>query len=178
MSIVSTGRIAPATAGLACLALGALALASCARSPIAPTPIPPFYQRLDIGGRSVDPASSLSMINEYRGNKGLAPLTWDPALAAVAQAQADRQAGVDKVLSVEESGVATDLKRTGAPVKSFAANFSAGYRTFAEAFSGWRESKVHNATMLAPRATRIGLATAYKPSSKYQIYWALVVVEQ
>jgi uncharacterized protein YkwD len=61
--------------------------------------------------------------------------------------------------------------------RSFLANFSAGYRTFAEAFSGWRESKVHDATMLAPRATRIGLATAQAPNSKYKIFWTMVVVE-
>ena len=54
------------------------------------------------------------------------------------------------------------------------ANLSAGYHTLAEAFSGWRESAPHDATMLAPRATKMGIATAYAPGSKYKVYWALL----
>ena len=57
------------------------------------------------------------------------------------------------------------------------ANLSAGYHTLAEAFSGWRDSPAHNAVMLAPRATRMGIATAYAPNSKYKVYWALLVAE-
>ena len=29
--------------------------------------------------------------------------------------------------------------------------------------------------MLAPDATRMGIATAYAPNSKYRVYWALLV---
>ncbi|MCE1235636.1 MAG: CAP domain-containing protein [Hyphomicrobiales bacterium] len=163
-------RLAPA------LALGA-ALAACSRGPAPVEHTPPFYQRLDIGGRSVDPASSLSMINQYRVNNGLQPLHWDPTLARIAQAQADQMAGKDRVHSTDEAGLDRDLAGAGIGYASFLANFSAGYRTFAEAFSGWRESPKHNATMLSARATTVGLATAYAPSSKYKIFWTLVVVE-
>ncbi|MDK9697654.1 MAG: CAP domain-containing protein [Siculibacillus sp.] len=152
------------------------ALAACSRGPV-PETRPAFYARLDQTGGAVDPASSLSMINMYRANKGLAPLIWDPALARVAQGQVDRMAAADKVQSVEEAHLDRDLAAAGIGHTSFLANFSAGYRTFAEAFSGWRESKVHDATMVAPRASRVGLATAQAPHSKYKIFWSLVVVE-
>jgi len=158
------------------LAVVPAVLAGCSRAPVADKE-PAFYRRLDLTGGSVDPASSLSMINMYRSNKGLAPLAWDPTLARVAQGQVDRMAAADKVHSVEEARLDGDLAAAGIGYQSFLANFSAGYRTFAEAFSGWRESKVHDATMLAPRATRIGLATAQAPNSKYKIFWTLVVVE-
>ena len=49
------------------------------------------------------------------------------------------------------------------------------YHTLAEAFSGWRESAPHNRVMLDAKATRIGIATAYAPKSKYKVYWALAV---
>ena len=172
MSSPLSRRIAVVTA----VVIPALGLAACSRTPTHEA-TPAFYQRLDHTGGTVDPASSLSMINMYRGNKGLPPLTWDPALARVAQGQVDRMAAVDKVHSVEDARLDGDLAGAGIGYKSFLANFSAGYRTFAEAFSGWRESKVHDATMLAPRATRIGLATAQAPNSKYKIFWTLVVVE-
>ena len=54
-------------------------------------------------------------------------------------------------------------------------NASAGYRTLAEAFSGWRDSPKHNAVMLDGRATRMGIATAYSPGSKYRVFWSLVL---
>ena len=162
---------------LAPLVLAGAALAACSRGPAPVEHTPPFYQRLDIGGHSVDPASSLSMINQYRGNNGLAPLVWDPTLARVAQAQADQMAGKDRVHSTEEAGLDRELAGAGIAYGSFLANFSAGYRTFAEAFSGWRESAKHNATMLDRRASKVGLATAYAPNSKYKIFWTLVVVE-
>lgn len=162
---------------LAPLVVVGAALAACSRPPAPVEHVPPFYQRLDIGGRSVDPASSLGMINQYRGNNGLSPLVWDPTLARIAQSQADQMAAKDRVHSTEEAGLDRELQAAGIPYASFLANFSAGYRTFAEAFSGWRESAKHNATMLSQRATRVGLATAYAPNSKYKIFWALVVVE-
>ncbi|NNC01122.1 CAP domain-containing protein, partial [Corallococcus exiguus] len=55
------------------------------------------------------------------------------------------------------------------------ANLSAGYHTLAEAFSGWRESPQHDRVLLDPRATRMGIATAFTPNSKYKVYWVLVV---
>ena len=161
---------------LAAVGLAAVTLAACSRGP-APEPQPAFYHRLDQTGGAVDPASSLSMINLHRANKGLAPLVWDAGLARVAQGQVDRMAAADRVHSVEEARLDGDLGAAGIGYKSFLANFSAGYRTFAEAFSGWRESKTHDATMLAPRATRVGLATAQAPHSKYKIFWTMVVVE-
>lgn len=170
MSLVSIGRRAAVVALLA-------AVAACSRGPAPQDKQPAFYQRLDITGRAVDPASSLSMVNQYRGNNGLAPLVWDPALARIAQGQSDRMAMADKVHSVADAHLDADLAGAGVGYVGYLANFTAGYRTFAEAFSGWRESKVHNATMLAPRATRIGLATAQAPNSKYKVFWTMVVVE-
>lgn len=160
-------------AALAC----AVVLVGCSHPPAPTERTPPFYDRLDVSGRPVDPASSLSMMNQYRGNHGLPPLQWDPTLARIAQAQVDDMARLDRVRSSEEAQLPAAFAAAGVAQASYLANFSAGYRTFAEAFSGWRESKVHEATMLAPRASRIGLATAYAPGSKYKIFWTLVVVE-
>ena len=56
-------------------------------------------------------------------------------------------------------------------------NVSAGYRTLAEAFSGWRELERHNANMLAPGARRFGIAARYAPDSKYKVYWTAIFAE-
>ena len=61
--------------------------------------------------------------------------------------------------------------------KTAAENISAGYHTLAEAFSGWRDSPPHRANMLLKGATRMGIAAVYTPSSKYKVYWALILAE-
>jgi uncharacterized protein YkwD len=53
-------------------------------------------------------------------------------------------------------------------------NVGAGYHTLAEAFSGWRDSPSHRANMLN-RGTRMGIASAYAPGSKYKVFWALIL---
>lgn len=158
-------------------ALGAGLLAGCSSAPPVVPATPAFYQRLDQTGGAVDPASSLGMVNQYRANRGARPLVWDPALARVAQAQADRMAGLGRVQSNEEAKLDAELKAAGIGYRRYLSNLSAGYRTFAEAFSGWRELKQHDANMTDPGVARIGLATAQAPNSKYRIFWAMVLVE-
>jgi uncharacterized protein YkwD len=53
----------------------------------------------------------------------------------------------------------------------------AGYHTLAQAFSGWRDSPPHRANMLLNGATRMGIAAAYAPKSKYKVFWALILAE-
>lgn len=173
MNLFSTFRIG--LAGLA-PALAAL-LAGCSAAPEPPPAQPAFYQRLDQSGGAVDPASSLGMVNHYRANLGAPPLAWDPALARIAEMQARRMATLDRVQTEQEAKLDAELKAAGIGFRSYASNLTAGYRTFAEAFSGWRELKQHNANMIDPRKTRIGLATAQAPGSKYKIFWAMVLVE-
>lgn len=157
----------------------AATLSACASQPVRVERTPPFYQRLDVAGRAVDPASSISMINEYRRGKGLPALALDPHLARLAQEQATWMGSRDQVrTSLEkERALSTRLKTAGVAAGAADENVSAGYRTFAEAFSGWRESKPHNAVMLNPKATRAGIATSFQPTSKYQVFWSLVVAE-
>jgi len=140
-------------------------------------PTPPFYERLDLTGKQVDGPSSIGMINQYRGNNGLRPLVWNATLAQVARRAADHMASAGKVESADEIHAGDALMQSGYRYKTYVANFSAGYRTFAEAFSGWRELKENNAHMLDGRATEVGLATSYVPGSKYQVFWALVLAE-
>jgi uncharacterized protein YkwD len=161
----------------AVLGLGAVMLSGCSTVRETPSPTPPFYQRLDLTGRQVDGPSSLGMINQYRGNNGLRPLALNPVLTEVARRAADRMGQAGKVLSADEIQLGAQLTQSGYRYKTYVANLSAGYRTFAEAFSGWRELKENNAHMLDGRATEVGLATVYVPGSKYQIFWALVIAE-
>jgi uncharacterized protein YkwD len=157
---------------LVILSFAALALAACQSETRAPrNQTPSFYASMANADARVDAAMARDMISAYRGNKGLGPLTVDPNLQAAAQAEAEAMAAADRPSSADAFKARLAASGIAAP----AANLSAGYHTLAEAFSGWRESPQHNRVLLDPQATRIGIATAYTPHSKYKVYWALVV---
>jgi uncharacterized protein YkwD len=147
-----------------------LALAACAEPP-KPSGQPSFYNNLGNAQAQVDASTARAMISAYRMNTGLGALVLDAALVAEAQNVANSMAAADKPASAERTkAVLVARGITGSEV-----NLSAGYRTLAEAFSGWRESAQHDKVMKAPAAKRMGIATSYTPNSKYQVYWALVV---
>jgi uncharacterized protein YkwD len=154
------------------ISLSALVLAACqSEKPVARSETPSFYVSMARADATVDAAMARDMIGAYRGNNGLGRLALDADLQAAAQAEADAMAAADK----PSSGDAFKARLAAAGFAAPAANLSAGYHTLAEAFSGWRESPQHNRVLLDPKATRIGIATAYAPNSKYKVYWALAV---
>jgi uncharacterized protein YkwD len=102
-------------------------------------------------------------------------VTVDPALMRLAEAQARAMAARDKLDHDAIRDITKRLKASGYDTKVAAENIGAGYHTLAEAFSGWRDSPSHRRNMLLPGATRMGIAAAYAPSSKYKVFWALIL---
>ena len=138
---------------------------------------PSFYRNLAQPGAEFDATSAASMISGYRANNGLPAVTLDPELMKLAQAQAEVMAKRDKLDHGAGRPFVQRLKASGYDAKRAAENVSAGYHTFAEAFSGWRDSNPHRANMLLAGATRMGIAAVYTPASKYKVYWALILAE-
>jgi uncharacterized protein YkwD len=138
---------------------------------------PPFYEDLARVDGVVDAATAAQMISQYRINNGLSPVTADPQLTSIAKSQADAMAAAGNVQAslAPNQQLATRMASIGEPKTAAAENVSAGYRTFAEAFSGWRESPKHNQVLLTKDATRLGIATAYAPNAKHKVFWSLVM---
>lgn len=151
-----------------------LLLAACGTTE--DTSKPAFYDDLAKSGQPVDPVAAASILNAYRGTKGLSQVSLDPVLTKLAQDQANAMAAADQ-LSHEVGGrtFVNRMKASGFDPKIAVENVGAGYHTLAEAFSGWRDSPPHNKNMLTPDVTRMGIATAFAPKSKYKVYWALVL---
>ena len=167
--LVSTG------AGLVAAAALAL-LCACSSERELPTGEPSFYRSMAAAGAQVDAATAASMISGFRTNNGLTPVTVDPALMKMAEAQAQAMASRDKL---DHDAISTfrDRLKQGYSARTAAENVGAGYHTLAEAFSGWRDSPPHRANMLLSGATRMGIATAYSPKSKFKVFWALILAE-
>ncbi|MET0633727.1 MAG: CAP domain-containing protein [Xanthobacteraceae bacterium] len=153
----------------------ALALVAGCAADRDPPSEPTFYRSLAEAGGQLDAATAASMISGYRSNNGLTPVTVDPELMKLADAQARAMASRDKLDHNVIRGFNERLRAQGYQAKTAVENISAGYHTLAEAFSGWRDSPPHRANMLLNGATRMGIAAVYAPKSKYKVFWALIL---
>ena len=153
-------------------ALALLGFSGCAGDAPPPSGQPSFYRNLAEGGQ-LDPAAAQSMISGYRANNGLGAVVIDPTLMKLAEEQSRAMIARDKL--DHNVGKGFQQRIHGYDAKVAVENISAGYHTLAEAFSGWRESPPHRATMLNKDATRMGIAAVYSPKSKYKVFWTLIL---
>lgn len=164
--------------GVAAFACGTLliaaGLAGCTDN-APPSGQPSFYQDLAQPGMALDAAAAQSMISGYRSNNGLAPVTLDPELMQLAEEQARAMAARDKLDHDVAHPFSERIRKCGFDASVAVENIAAGYRTLAEAFSGWRESPSHRANMLNASVTRMGIAAVYTPKSKYKVFWSLIL---
>jgi uncharacterized protein YkwD len=173
-----------ATTTMSTLLAGVLLLAgltACAidQAPEPPAPAssgrPTFYEDLAQTGAEVDTASAASMISGYRRNNGLSGVSANPLLMKAAAAQARAMASRNQLEHNVAGEFSTRIRGSGYDAKLAAENIGAGYRTLADAISGWRGSPSHRENMLLKGATHFGIAAAYAPGSKYKVFWALIL---
>ena len=85
----------------------------------------------------------------------------------------------DAVLDDRAQTLATAYAKTGTPPVMPAGvtimRVSAGYNTFAEAFSSWRNAPADAAAIADRSATRAGLGVAYQANSANGVYWVLLL---
>ena len=152
----------------------AAVLAGCAGDREPPSE-PSFYRSLAGPNVELDAATAASMISGYRRNNGLSPVEIDPRLMQLAHEQARAMAEKNKLGHDVKADFKTRLAAGGFGGRLAVENVSAGYHTLAEAFSGWRDSPPHRANMLQNGVSRMGIAAVYAPSSKYKVFWTLIL---
>lgn len=146
-------------------ALTGLILAGCSIGGLATAPgalAPGLSARMDQPGATLDRAQALDLVNAYRAASGVAPLSHDAALDGTAQVLANQYA---------QTGNAP-----GTPQGLKVMKLSAGYATFAETFSGWRNVAADAADLRA-NAAKAGVGVAFNPGSAYGIHWVLVLAD-
>src|SRR5690606_3915410 len=137
---------------LAFIAIGlaaTLAISGCSSFGGAAKPAglsPGLSARMDQPGATLDSQQAIALINSYRATRNLAPLTPDAGLDGTAQALANQYAQTGNAPAKPQA--LTEMK------------LSAGYATFAETFSGWRNSPA-DAAGLAAQASKAGVAMAF-----------------
>ena len=152
----------------------ALLLAGCAGNE-APVQQPSMYADMAVPGAKLDAQAAAIMISQYRQNNGLGTVVVDPELTKLAEQQSQAMAARNKMDHNVKGPLEKRLGASGYPAKLAVENVSAGYHTLAEAFSGWRDSPPHKANMLKNGVTKLGIAAAYAPNTKYKVFWTLIL---
>lgn len=154
--------------------LATAALAGCAEIPLIKTnPL----QQMPLGGIALNPETARRMINSYRQEKGLRPLTLNNQLNQAARRHAKDLARGGRIShrGSDGSNPWTRIKAAGYKAKLSAENVGAGQRSFAEVLRGWKKSPGHNKNLLLPDAVHMGIALEKNPDSRFQTFWALVL---
>ena len=127
------------------------------------------------GAATVSSADAAAKISEYRRSRGQGAVAVDATLTAIALRHAQAMARAGKMSHNLGGSFTSRLGKGGYDALIAAENLAAGPRNLDEALSSWRGSKGHNANLLKPGVTQIGIAVAYAPNNRYGNYWALVL---
>lgn len=140
------------------IAVSLVALAACSTGGgLAPG----LTERMDSNTAQLNTADALGIINHYRATVGVGPLVEDPTLSALASTMARNYAKTGRQQSKPDG--TSEIR------------YSAGYPTFAETFSGWRNSGQQSLVMSSNNVSRVGIAVVYEEHSPYGVYWAVIV---
>jgi len=129
------------------------------------------------GGSSACPTGEelvmLALINDFRAENGVGPLTLSPTLTAAADFHSQDMANRN-YFSHDLPGIGTwsqNISNYGYGGGTRAENIAAGYSDAARTVDGWINSPGHRTNMLNPNLHAIGIASAYNANSQYGTYW-------
>ena len=115
----------------------------------------------------------VELLNAYRGQLGLGPVTLNYELGAAAEYHS-----VDMAMNnyfghyaLDGTDAGTNIQNFGYTGFPYAENIAAGMATAQEVLIGWQNSPDHNATMTNPQYTEIGIGRHYNEASQYGWYW-------
>jgi uncharacterized protein YkwD len=113
-----------------------------------------------------------ALISQYRRAHGLPAVRTDAQLTAVA----DRQARAMAKSGVMDHNVAGAFaaRVANVPVGAAGENLAEGTKSWAETIQRWETSAGHNANLLLPDATHIGVGVAYNEQT-HEAFRALVI---
>ena len=142
---------------LALIAALTLGLAACTS-----TGLPGgLTQRMDAPGAQLNRTDAVNIVNQFRQTSGTAPLVESGDLDAIAQNLAAQYG---------KTGIAPNRPQGVVEIR-----LAAGTATFAETFSGWRNSAADAKALSNPAATQVGIGVLYSENTPYGTYWVILL---
>ncbi|MDE2016251.1 MAG: CAP domain-containing protein [Hyphomicrobiales bacterium] len=122
---------------------------------------------------AVDAARAAAVVSAYRAAHGLGPVRVDASLMAVAGAQARAMARADRLDHSVAGSFGARIEAGGVGTSNAVENVAGGYRDLRSVIEGWEASPEHDANLLAPAVTRLGIAAFHSAGSRLDPYWSL-----
>jgi uncharacterized protein YkwD len=131
----------------------------------------------DYSATKLDAERARDLINAYRKQHGLRPVTLQPALTEAARAHSRDLAKWDRIshFGSDGSNPWDRVKRAGYGAKLAAENVGTGQASIDEVLKGWQASPGHNKNLLLPEAQHMGIALVQDPKTEFKTFWTLVV---
>lgn len=157
----------------ALLVLAIIALTGCTgRSPESLA----FTRHYDHPGATLDIASTVEIINQYRISQGKNPLTFNPDLAIIAAQSAGTLSQNASLKTGQRKSGSLNKRLTSAGIAHQSAHeiIAGGYVTFARTFSSWRSVPSQSKILLDDSLTSFAIATHYSGQTSLGIYWVFI----
>ncbi len=116
------------------------------------------------------------LVNEYRAENGLHPVYVLPYLCDSARVRSRECIQTFDHKRPDGSKFSTVIDTGVIPYSTAFENIAAGLPTAEQTMEQWKNSPSHNAAMLNPDLTHMGLGCSYEQNSTYQYYWSQLFV--
>lgn len=116
------------------------------------------------------------LVNEYRAENNLNPIFVVPYLCDSARVRSRECIQTFSHTRPDSSKFATIIDTNLIPYSAAYENIAAGYSNPEDTMKQWKESPGHNAAMLNPDLTHMGIGVAYEQNSTYQYYWSQLFI--
>jgi len=134
----------------------------------------------DYSATTLDPQQARDLINAYRREKGLKPLTLSAELMVAAKDHSRDLAKWDRISHYGSDGSNPwdRIKRAGYNARVAAENVGTGQASFEEVLKGWKASPGHNKNLLLRDAENMGIALVHDPKTEFKTFWTLVLASR
>ncbi len=125
----------------------------------------------------LDAQMARDLINSYRKQNKLKPLTLSPELTEAAKGHSRDLAKWDRISHYGSDGSNPwdRVKRTGYKARLAAENVGTGQIDFSEVMRGWKDSPGHNKNLLMADASHMGIALVQDPKTEFKSFWTLII---
>lgn len=136
-----------------------------------------ILQDRDYSRTMLDAQMARDVINAYRKENGLKPLTLNAELTEAAKNHSRDLSKWDRISHYGSDGSNPwdRVKRTGYKARLTAENVGTGQIDFNEVMRGWKDSPGHNKNLLMKDAQHMGIALVQDPKTEFKSFWTLVI---
>ncbi len=134
----------------------------------------------DYSSTRLSASKAQALINRYRKENGLGPVTLHPLLARAAKSHSSDLAKWDRISHYGSDGSNPwqRVQKVGYKARLAAENVGTGQASIEEVFRGWQESESHNRNLLMEGAEHMGIALVVAPETKFRTFWTLVLAAE